>query len=159
MNQSQKKPTESKASLVTNLRAQIKTRMEKMNTNVRALERKAGLNVGVVNNILNGASANPTAETLSALADAFSCSIDELLNRNSSLSNEVNIDAFAPYDWNKMLFANIMTEFDKEVGSRGSNISAKQALQIIEEIYLYALKKNRENVDSGLIEYLLDKVV
>lgn len=146
--------------MTTNLKSQIKSRIDSMSTNVRALERKAGLNVGAVNNILSGSSTNPTAETLMALATAFDCTIDELLGRKVKAleSQSFNVQSFKDYKWNSDLFISISKELDKQIKSRHlPPIPSDKALLLINEIYLYSLKKNKEVAEESLIEWLLDK--
>ena len=145
--------------MIINLRTQIKNRIEAMDTNVRALERRAGLNIGTVNNILIGSSSNPTAETLKAIADAFDCSLDELLGRKIKTNNDKddNFKNLKEYKWSPELFASIITEFNKQIKDRNLSVSSDKAMFIINEVYIYSLKKNKEIVDETLIEWLLDK--
>lgn len=148
-------------SAIATLRQQIKNRIEAMGSNVRALERKAGLNVGTLNNIISGASTNPTSETLTALANAFDCSIDELLGRKLKGSNsESQVPSeFQAYKWNKLLFDAISSALDKELKNRKLSLDSEKALTIFQEVYLFSLRKGRESIDESLIEWLLDKMV
>ena len=141
------------------LKQQIKSRTEAMGSNIRALERKAGLNVGTVNNIISGASTNPTAETLMSLANAFDCSIDELLGRKSKPQDKhiVIPTEFQSFKWSKKLFSAIFIALNNELDNRKINIGSDKALAIIQEVYLYSLKKGRDSVDDSLIEWVLDK--
>lgn len=146
---------------VDSLRQQIKSRIEAMDISIRSLERKAGLNIGAINNIISGASANPTTETLMALATALDCSIDELLGRDIK-SNSAPADAlegFKPFKWNHNLFTSISNELDTQLANRKLSISSKQALSIIQDVYLYSLKKNKEQVEESLVEWLIDKTL
>jgi transcriptional regulator with XRE-family HTH domain len=147
--------------LGVNLRAQIKSRIENMAINIRALERKAGLSVGTLNNIINGASANPTAETLNALANVFECSVDELLNRPKKVvteqQNNNTLKALESFQWNPSLFNSIIHELNNQILAKKTPLNAGKALYISEEVYLYCLKKQKNDVDSSLIEWLLDK--
>jgi transcriptional regulator with XRE-family HTH domain len=144
----------------TALKLQIKNRINSMNINVRALERKAGLNIGTVNNILHGTSTNPTAETLIALAKAFECTIDDLLNiENNKNMNESanNFESFQSFQWNSSLFLSIVVELNKQIKNKHLYINSGKVLSIINEIYLYSLKKNKDTVEESLVEWLLEK--
>ena len=144
--------------LSNDIRLQIRNRMQAMDLNIRALERKAGLNIGAVTNILHGTSANPTAETLIALSNAFNCSIDDLLNRTTKTPQDTTFTQhFQPFQWNSTLFLSIVSELDKQLNNRGIPISSDRALNLIHEVYLYNLKKNKEIVEESLVEWLLDK--
>lgn len=153
------KTTNIKESKISNdIKSQIKNRMQAMDLSVRALERKAGLNIGAVTNILHGTSANPTTETLVALATAFDCSIDDLLNRAKKTSQEASVNQhFQPFQWNGKLFLSIVSELNKQLYSRGVSISSDKSLALIQEVYLYSLKKNKEVAEESLVEWLLDK--
>jgi transcriptional regulator with XRE-family HTH domain len=153
-------PTSKDTSVATNLKLQIKNHIESMGTNVRALERKAGLNIGTVNNILHGTSANPTAETLIALAKVFECTIDDLLNRKDIQESHklgANSKNFQTFKWNPTLFSSIVTELNKQIEDKHISINSDKALIIIHDVYLYSLKKNKEIVEESLVEWLLDK--
>lgn len=148
--------------LAVTLKAQIKAKMEAIGTNVRALERKAGLNIGAVNNILNGTSANPTAETLSALANAFDCTVDDLLGRQArqiSNSSADKFNDFKTFAWSHSLYTSIAEELNNQLNKKQVAIPSSKALYIISEVYLYLLKKNKDTVDSSLVEWLLDKTL
>ena len=147
--------------MILNLRSQIRGRIEAMGTNVRALERKAGLNIGTVNNVLIGTSSNPTAETLKAIADVFDCSVDELLGRKpkSTSDKDTSLKQFKEYKWNQQLYASIIEELNKQIKNRNLVISSDQVIGMINEIYLYSLKKDKDLVDEALVEWLLDKTL
>jgi transcriptional regulator with XRE-family HTH domain len=141
----------------TTLKLQIKNRIKAMDLNVRALERKAGLNIGTVNNILHGISTNPTAETLIALAKAFECTLDDLINQNNTNKLEGDLKNFKIFQWNPSLFLSIISELNKQLKNKHLSIDSEKALLIINEIYLYSLKKNKDIVDESLVEWLLEK--
>ena len=145
--------------MIVNLRSQIRSRIEAMGSNVRALERKAGLNIGTVNNILIGTSSNPTAETLKAIADVFDCSVDELLGRKVKHlgDKDTSLKAFKEYKWSPELYTSIIEELNRQIKNRNLAISSDQVIAMINEIYLYSLKKDKELIDVALVEWLLDK--
>jgi transcriptional regulator with XRE-family HTH domain len=145
------------------LKLQIKSRIEAMGTNVRALERKAGLNIGTINNMLHRDSVNPTAETLIALSTAFDCSIDELLGKtkkstqNQHTNNQLGSQDFQSFNWQPDLVTLIIAELNKQLIIRNITISSDKALNLIHEVYLYSLKKNKKTVEESLVEWLLDR--
>ncbi len=148
--------------MISNLRAQIKSRIEAAGTNIRALERKSGLNIGTINNILIGTSSNPTAETLKAIADTFDCSIDELLGRSIQTSNNTQQEKFSEfnaYQWDPKLFTSIITELNKQISAKNISITSDKALIIATEVYNYSLRKEKTIADESLIEWLLDKSI
>jgi transcriptional regulator with XRE-family HTH domain len=151
------------SSLANNLCEQIEARRQKLDISVRSLERKAGLNIGAVNNILHGVSSNPTAETLIALANVFECSIDELVSRKGSApvinkKPEVTSDNFAAYKWNSNLYLEALEVLNKELSARkNSELNFKQALNILQALCFYSLKKNKSHIEESMADWLLDK--
>lgn len=143
------------------LKAQIKSRIDALGINIRAFERKAGLNVGAVNNILHGLSANPTAETLNAIANAFKCSVDELLGRETYYLDSENLKftELQNFKWNPNLFISIIEELNKQLDVKGITLNCEQSFSIIYEIFLYSLKKEKTIVDASLVDWLLEKSI
>ena len=62
----------------------IKTLIEEKNLSVLGLEKKAGLSIHSVRNILIGHSKKPSAHTLLAISKALGCIIGELLDEEIS---------------------------------------------------------------------------
>jgi transcriptional regulator with XRE-family HTH domain len=65
--------------LVDTIQEQLRTRIPDKNLNARELERRAGLKMSAVRNILSGHSKNPGIEVIAAIAKVLECSTDELL--------------------------------------------------------------------------------
>ncbi len=141
------------------IRDQLRARIASVE-NVRFFERKNGLTPGTINNIINGTSSNPTAETLNTLANAFECSIDDLLNRNTNqTSSNNNSAALKSSVWKSDLYIEISKELAKEIEKGQIKINADKALKIIQEVYSYLIKKNKTSVDESLIGWVLDKTL
>jgi transcriptional regulator with XRE-family HTH domain len=62
-------------------------KMKAKNLSISVLERKAGLTIHSIRNILKGTIKNPRAEVLPAIAGALECSLLDLINFSSSSSN------------------------------------------------------------------------
>lgn len=141
------------------IRDQLRSRVANIE-NVRLFERKNGLTPGTINNIINGTSSNPTAETLNTLANAFGCSIDDLLDRNTNqASNNNNLTALKNSVWKSDLYIEISKELAKEIEKGQIKINTDKALLIIQEVYSYLIKKNKTSVDESLIGWVLDKTL
>jgi len=67
----------------TSLKEEIRKRMEAKNLSIAALERKAGLNIHAIRNILTGKIRKPSAQCLQATANALECSLLDLMNPSS----------------------------------------------------------------------------
>jgi transcriptional regulator with XRE-family HTH domain len=75
----------------SNLSLKIRSLIEEKNLSVQGLEKKSGLKLNAVRNILIGHSKKPSAETLLAISRALGCSIGELLDEEISQKHSKNV--------------------------------------------------------------------
>ena len=73
---------------MANLQLKLSELMTQKNITISDIEKLTGLNKNTINSILTGASKNPTANTLRAIAKALDVSLEFILS-----DNEINIDA------------------------------------------------------------------
>ncbi len=87
--------------LIENLQKQLQMRIADNNLNARELERRAGLKMSAVRNILSGSSKNPGIEVIVAIARILNCSTDELLgfNQEKSKSEETKQKKIKLWDY------------------------------------------------------------
>ena len=141
-----------------NLQMQIKRRMVAKSLNIQSLEKKAGLKISAVRNILNGTSKKPNVFTLHAIAEALSCSILDLLGSDVTGNSEASYDSpNASKPWVGALFCEIVDLVKKAHEERGGNLSSDKALSMIQEIYYYSLSKNDSKVDENFCQWVIDK--
>ena len=74
---------------MNHLKEILKKKMLDQNLSMAALERKAGLNINSVRNIISGTIKNPSSKNLQAIASALGCSVDELLQKEESKAVEL----------------------------------------------------------------------
>ena len=67
------------------LKEKITERMEAKNLSIAELERRAGLSIHSVRNILKGRIKKPSAQSLQAIAEALECSIVDLMNASAPI--------------------------------------------------------------------------
>lgn len=145
--------------LAISIREQLRERAAKID-NVRLFERKNGLTPGTINNIINGTSSNPTAETLNTLANAFECAVDDLLNRATKTSSiNANSAILKSSPWRDELYIKVIKELSRQVEKGQIQINSDKALYIAQEVYSYLLKKNKDAVDESLIGWVLEKAL
>jgi transcriptional regulator with XRE-family HTH domain len=123
------------------------------------LERKAGLSGSSVRKILHGNSQNPTLETLSAIADVFNCSIDELVGKKViyHLQTEENSFLLKDLRWNKKLIKPIIEFTCEFFSSNENNFSFVEMMHLIMEVYAYCMTKKSGEYDSSFHEWYLQK--
>ncbi len=141
--------------LIENLQEQIEVRMQDKNLNARELERRAGLKISAVRNILSGASKNPGIEVIAAIAKLLDCSTDELLGIPQEKSkSEPKQKLISVWDYN--LYETCLKEVHNYLQSKGLKPQAEQILFFIREAYIYSLEGNDKKPDLRFIKWIVD---
>ncbi len=137
-----------------NLQSVIKAKLKEKNISVRAFEIKAGLKVNAVRNILKGYSTKPSAETLSLIAKALDCALDDLLYPSTYGTSH--------YTYNKQVIDNydLFQQVVKETLSiyfvLNVKPSAEDLCKNIIKIYFYCLEKKASNIDLDFIKWIVE---
>lgn len=123
---------------------------------VQGLEKKAGLKIHAVRNILTGQTKKPSAETLLAVSKALDCSIGELLGEES-LAKEGQ-ETFQDFHFTNLdlleeTLALILSYYKKE----GITLLNKDLLGATEQIYQYSEKNNKGLLDRQFAEWFLER--
>lgn len=120
------------------LAEKLKNILGKQGVTVAGLERAAGLKTGAVRNIIVGRSKKPSAETLSKIAHALSCSIDELTSEKSRLS----ISSSSVTEWDSLLHKKCIDVILETSEKLSLSLNFSQASFLIDELYFYSLKNS-----------------
>jgi transcriptional regulator with XRE-family HTH domain len=142
--------------LIENLQEQIETRMYEKNLNARELERRAGLKISAVRNILSGNSKNPGMEVIAAIAKLLECSTDELIGIENKKSKaeapkQKTIDV-----WDFSLYENCLKEVQDYLQSKNLKTQADQILFFVREAYIYSLEGRDKKADLRFIKWIID---
>lgn len=144
--------------MATALQKTIKSYIDSNGLSVAGMEREAGLRINVIRNILRGQSKRPTAETLQALAKLMGCSIQDLLFENDErVNSEQGADDTVienPGVLKDILDLTFEVCHDKQV-----HLTTKQISSILENAYLYSMKKTPPGIDRVFIEWYLSKIL
>ena len=140
--------------LIENLQKQIESRMQDKNLNARELERRAGLKISAVRNILSGQSKNPGIEVIAAVAKLLNCSTDELLGIEQSKSEAPKQKVINVWDYN--LYENCLKEVHSYLTSKSLKPQAEQILFFIREAYIYSLEGKNKRADLRFIKWIID---
>lgn len=137
-----------------NLPQKIETYALNNNISINKLERKANLKPGAIRNILNGRSKRPTIETISQIAKALECSIDNLLNSDSikekDSSKNIKIE-------NYQLFESIINFVNKLLKQDNESIQYDKFCNIVAETYRYSIEYNKETLSYKFAKWLYKK--
>ena len=134
----------------------IKGLIEDNNLSVQGLEKKAGLKINAVRNILTGHSKKPSAETLLAVSKALNCSISDLLGeveQERSRNQHVDKLVFANHDLLSETVKYVIHEFkiNKE------DVTTHELINLTREIYKYSSENNENQIDLKLPSWILYK--
>lgn len=140
----------------THLAIKIKELIDKKNLSVLALEKRSGLKVGAIRNILTGHSKKPSAENLLAICRVLECSISDLLDENFLGSTPK--EEFKEYLFERMSLlnevSNFVTLFYK---TEDLSLTNKEFLLKIEKIYKYSLENSNGHLDEKFALWLLSQ--
>jgi transcriptional regulator with XRE-family HTH domain len=143
------------------LKEKIIERMEAKNFSIAELERRAGLSIHSVRNILKGRIKKPSAQSLQAIAEALECSIIDLMNTSSTLG-----DGFAQETDRRMRknspldYPDLMTDCARMVldllGEKSTQITVDTYLEIVKKVYFYSSKEEPRTLDVRFAQWLIE---
>lgn len=152
---------------MSNLKAEIKKRLDEKDMSVNALERDASLKKGTVQNIMRGKSKHPRIDILQAIATHLGCSTSDLFGQgNATLMTstveemekcDMPIVAAKSTEWNAALYIECLQHV-QESCLRNNFIADKETiLRYTDEIYDYSIKSGTYLIDIRFAEWILDK--
>lgn len=149
--------------VLENLKEQIKQRMSERNLTASSVEKKSGLKISAVRNILNNKSTNPGMETLVAIAKTLECSVDALLGNESSnpayrMSRDATIKPIEKHIWNFKLYNDTLLTVEKIIAQKHLILTLEQMLHIIQEVYIYSLSADEQKVDTRFANWMVENI-
>lgn len=143
------------------LKEKIIERMEAKNLSIAELERRAGLSIHSVRNIVKGRIKKPSAQSLQAIAEALECSIVDLLNAPSTLDQDFShISQRSSKKSPPLDYPGLMLECVQLVSRRTADcapkVSVDEYLDMIKKIYLYSSREEPRALDLRFAEWLFD---
>lgn len=138
----------------------IQNKLDEFGMNTSELERRAGLSASSVRRILVGSIDNPTVETLSAIAEVFDCSIDELVGQRvrakGSSHDLLQISKLLP--WNGKLFVDVTNATCDYLDNIKMELTLEQNLKAIIEIYKYCIIQKEGKFDNSFHQWYMQKL-
>lgn len=134
----------------------LKEIMEEKSITANALEKRSGVKVSSVQNIIYGRSKNPGIDTVKAIAKALGCTLYDLLEENE---NTTSLSANNPNEkeWNISLFIDALKAAETMMKQKGIKPSYKTALAFANEIYSYSQLSNKGTADYDFTRWLFEK--
>lgn len=135
---------------MASLQLKLSELMTQKNVSISDIEKTTGLNKNTINSILTGASKNPTANTLRAIAKALDVSLEFILS-----DEEINIETLSKDQmkiFSEATSVTINVIIDKDLSFTIDKLNA-----LIKEIYQYSVKIDPPYIDDRFINWIIDK--
>lgn len=143
------------------LKEKIIERMGAKNLSIAELERRAGLSIHSVRNIIKGRIKKPSAQSLQAIAKALECSIVDLINNASPVNEDISQEKkritkkSLPLDYpelmeecaQKVLYLLIEGQYTVEID---------ECLEVIKKVYCYSSRAEPRKLDTRFAEWLIE---
>ncbi|HUX80238.1 MAG TPA: helix-turn-helix transcriptional regulator [Alphaproteobacteria bacterium] len=143
------------------LKEKIMERMEAKNLSIAELERRAGLSIHSVRNILKGRIKKPSAQSLQAIAEALECSILDLMNSAPTISG-----GFSPQLQGRMRkrspldYPDLMLNCSKKIldliTDKKLKVSVDEYLDVVKKVYFYSSREEPRKFDTRFAEWLIE---
>ena len=135
---------------MVSLQLKLSELMTQKNVTITDIEKTTGLNKNTINSILTGASKNPTANTLRAIAKALDVSLEFILSDEEMNIEGLNKDQMRIFSEATAATINII--IDKDL-----RFTIDKLNTLIKEIYQYSVKINPPFIDERFINLIVDK--
>lgn len=143
------------------LKEAIIEKMRDKNISISVLERKAGLSIHSIRNILKGRIKNPRAEILTAVADVLECSLLDFMppssfsTRFEQKNNKTNKENILLENPRFMAAcANVVASLLEE---KTLTLSFEDCFDMIKTLYFYSLPKKPRIPDIKFAKWLLEE--
>jgi transcriptional regulator with XRE-family HTH domain len=141
------------------LKEKIIERMEAKNLSIAELERRAGLSIHSVRNIIKGRIKKPSAQSLQAIAEALECSLMDLVNASSTTGDDLaslsQSKKSPPVDYPELMLecAKTVLTLIKDCDPR---VSVDEYLDIVKKVYFYSSKEEPRKANLRFAEWLTE---
>lgn len=143
------------------VKEKIIERMEARNLSIAELERRAGLSIHSVRNILKGRIKKPSAQSLQAIAEALDCSIIDLMNNSPSQSGPHSLELERKFKKSPTLECpELMIECASTIlnliKKSEKMVTVDEYLDIVKKVYFYSSKEEPRKLDLRFAEWLIE---
>ena len=143
------------------LKEKIIERMEAKNLSIAELERRAGLSIHSVRNILKGRIKKPSAQSLQAIAEALECSIIDLMSASPLISEGYAFEAPGRIRKRSPLnYPDLMLECSQKIldliTEKKLKVSVDEYLDVVKKVYFYSSREEPRKFDMRFAEWLIE---
>lgn len=143
------------------LKEKITERMEAKNLSIAELERRAGLSIHSVRNILKGRIKKPSAQSLQAIAEALECSIIDLMATSPSTNEgflyetERKIRKHSPLEYPDLMLKCSQKILDL-IAEKNHTVGVEEYLDVVKKVYFYSSREEPRKLDIRFAEWLIE---
>ena len=135
------------------LQENLRYLIEKKRLNIAEAERKAGLKIHSIRNIINGKSLNPVLSTLSTIANSLGVTVDQITNVNMAKKcGGMSFD-------DRNFFIDVTKSVINELKEYEEPVELITVQKIIEDSYIYSSRKNPKKVDKDFISWIIEEKI
>jgi transcriptional regulator with XRE-family HTH domain len=146
---------------MSGLQSKLKNILHDQHLGVAELERKAGLKVSAVRNILSGQSKNPSAETMLSISRVLGCSIEELLDSSKDeVTQHVSQDEtlrkgpiVKDFKFLQKTTETVIRMIEDNFQDKG--LTFKDMADLFSEVYQYSLKNSYPEIDLKFADWVI----
>lgn len=140
-----------------NLALNIKKLADEKDLSILGLEKKSGLKVNTIFNILSGRSKKPSGETLLAISKVLGCTVEELFGEENEegKSGFVKETAILYPETFKDTCLYVFDFYKKQKVS----FTNKDFVEAVMQIYLYSIQNDHHTLDKRFAEWFLEKTL
>jgi transcriptional regulator with XRE-family HTH domain len=135
----------------------LKEKIMEKGISTHALEKKAGLKPSAIQNILYGRSKNPSIHIIQAVAQALGCRVSELIEENTSSSDESYFTK--TNHWNQELYLACFSKVHQLLQQEKKLLTREKIHEIVEEIYFYSASNDLKEPDHLFCAWIIKKLV
>ncbi len=127
---------------------------------IPTVSQKSGLSQSAIKKIIYGTAENQRMKTLEKLAEAFCCSVSDLItdNHQAALKQEKTKDK-----WNAELFKHCIDLIEARLKKRNINCDKQKVIFMIENLYSLLVKKESDKIqnlaDNDLIDWIINNSI
>ncbi len=116
---------------------------------------RSGIPEVTIKSIIYGKSNNQKLTTLEKFAKAFGCSVSDLIadkpNQEDENNNAKNFD--------QKLFNKASKKVEKYLSAKDINFDKSKTIKIIDAVYSLMKKQKTEEIDSVMIEWIIETMI
>lgn len=135
----------------------LRSRMKERRLTAKALAHVTGVKESTIHNLTTGRSKNPTLKNLRSLCKAFHCTVSELVGEEEFAGGSA--EESTPTAWNHALYVDTLLIVGKLLDSKKAPLKRMHIHKVVEDVYRYSLKKNKESVDLDFAEWKLEDIL